>query len=550
MWSDGRGPNKAGLTRQLKAGALMSAIVVVAACGGGSSGGSPTPPPSSPAPPPPSVAFDLSETTVMSGATFNTSVNGEVDGRVTFTIGLSCTNGVTLEDMRDYVRFTVPQASELLQARCTATVADSRGRSASDSFPITVLPKTDIGQVVGIFNPSLKLLSGNFNTPGNIDTYGTHVLAVAESATQSGRFRVRGIEGTSVSPRQYHRDDIVLVEGEFAGVDFVQSPSLYAHGLPEASLSIASSSENKIHWLIQEPQSQDFSVQETIDVESPCFLEQTNTYWANDLVVGQRNRGLSVFDIDTGSDLADARNFNATLVYNVGGQRSLCYMLRGVIPPSIQQQYPDFRTGPPTGQSFSSPLTAIDYNTNELVFYGDANSDNRLDELGVMPIETHAASHLNIVQVIARGSSTQGPQYLIVLLSDGRPMGEHRIVQINFDFPTGEISQRIVHEWSEGVPVSMMQGPLGGSMELGLYRPDLVVVLGTTEMSFFFDNLLPAAAGFGQPPLYGEPRLFKVGVGAGSAVAAVTPFGPSLSWPDYGVLVSYPASGRVVYISL
>jgi hypothetical protein len=259
---------------------------------------------------------------------------------------------------------------------------------------------------------------------------------------------------------------------------------------------------------------------------------------------------LSVFDIDTGSDLIDSQNFDATLVYNVGGQRSLCHVLRGIIPPSIEHQYPGFQSSPPTGPAYALPLTAIDYNTNELVFYGDVDGDNKLDEMGTMPIETHATGPLNIIQVISRGGPTQIPRYLIVLMSDGRPMGEHRLVQINFDRLTYEITQRVLHEWSEGVPVSMMQGPLGGSLEGGLYRSDLVVVLGTTQRSFFFDNLLPLDAGFSDPPLYGEPQLFEVGVGAGSAVAAESPFGPSVSGPDYGVLVSYPASGRVVYISL
>ena len=518
MWSAVQDSNKARFTRTLRAGALLLPIIVVAACGGGSSGGSPSQPPSPPPVPPPSVTFDITEITVLSGASFGTTVGGTADGRSAFAISLSCTNGVSLQNNGGVVSFIVPEASALEQAVCTAGVTDSSGRSANASLSITILPETEIGQVVGIFNPPLKLLLPNFNIAGAFESLGSHVMAVADSTDHSGRYQIRAIEGTSTVPRQYHRDDIVRVEGDYASIDFVQSPSLYAHGLPDASLSIASASENKIYWLLQEPQSRDFTLRETIEVERPCFVAQTNTYWANDMVVGQRDRGLSVFDIETGSNVMDSQSFDATLVYNVGAGRSLCHLLRGVVPESIAQQYPGFQS--------SSPLTAIDFNTNELVFYGDTDGDNDLDEMGAMAIETHATGHLNIVQVISRGGPTQIPQYLIVLLSDGRHMGEHRVVQINFDSRTREITQRVLHAWSEGVPVSMLQGPLGGSLVGGIFRSDLAVVLGTTEKSFFFDDLLPLEAGFGEPPLYGEPQLFDVGVGAGSAVAAENPRGP------------------------
>jgi hypothetical protein len=457
---------------------------------------------------------------------------------------------VTLQTNGGLVTFTVPQASEVAHAVCTASVTDSRNRNASASIAITILPKIDVGQVVGIFNPPLKLMLPNLSIPGSFDSYGAHVISVADSISHPGRYEIKAIQGSHVTPLQYHRDDIVHVEGNYASIDFVQSPSLFAHGLPDASLSIVSTAENKIYWLAEEPQSQVFSVREIIDVEKPCYLAQTTTYWENDMVVGQRDHGLTMFDVETGSDVMDSQTFAATPVYSVGEGRSLCHIYRGVIPATLEAQYPGFRNSPPQGQGYAFPLTAIDYNTNELVFYGDIDGDNKLDQMGTMPIETHSTGHLHIVQVISRGEPTLVPWYLLVLLSDGEPMGEHRLVQINFDSRTREISQRIVHEWSEGVPVAMLQGPLGGSMADGMFRTDLAVVLGTTEKSFFFDDLLPVEAGLSDPPVYGEPQLFDVGVGAGSAVAAEDPHGPTANGMGVGILVSYPASGRVVFISL
>ena len=533
-----------------RTGSFLLQVLVIAACGGGSSNGSSrsSPPPTqSPAP---TVTIEPADATVLSEATFGALVSGSADGLLTPTISISCTNGVDAVLNDPKVTLTVPAESVLTQSECTASVTDSIGRTASATLSITILPKTDIGQVVGIFDPPLKLALPNFNLPSEIESYGGHIIAIAETSALSGRYQVKAIGGTSVVPRSYYRDDIVLVEGDYSSIDFVQSPSLNAHGLPDASLSIASEQENEIAWQLMDPQSQDFSVRKFIFVDKPCFIAQTNTYWANDMIVGQVDLGLTVFDIDTGSDVMDAESFVATPIQNIGAGRSLCHILRGVIPDSIIQQYPGFTPSPPSGSAYAAPLTAVDYNTNELVYYGDTDGDNALDEMGSVPIETDANGKLHIVQVISRGSSTQSPRYLLVLLTDGNDPGEHRLVQIDFDDSTNEFTQQILYEWSVGVPVAMLQGPLGGSLEGGIYRADLVVVLGTTEKSFFFDNQRPLSDGFGLPPIYGAPEQFDVGVGAGSAVTAESPWGPSLDAADEGVLVSYPASGNVIYISI
>ena len=97
--------------------------------------------------------------------------------------------------------------------------------------------------------------------------------------------------------------------------------------------------------------------------------------------------------------------------------------------------------------------------------------------------------------------------------------------------------------------LSIYKGQFGGLEEGGNFRADLVVVLGNTEQSFFFDNLLPLDEGFGTTPVYAEPELFNVGIGAGSAVAASNPRGHSLGEPEYGVLVSYPNTGEIIYIN-
>lgn len=534
--------------RQMIIGLLAATI---ASCGGGSSGG--LPPPSAPPPPPPpqtfnpSVEFSTSDQTVLSGATFVVGV-GTTD-LVSPVIEVSCTNGVAAVLDRNLVEFSVPAVSELMESVCTARVSYGNGQTVTDTLSIAILPQTNIGQMVGVFDPPLDLALPNFNLPAEIESYGSHVLTIAESPNLSGMFQVKAIEGGPVSPRQYHRDDIVVIEGDYLSIDFVQSPSLEAHGLPGASLSIASVLENKVYWHIQELQSKVFSVQQTIDVLRPCFIAQTFTYFANDMVVGQVDSGLTVFDIETGSDLSTRDNFDATIIQNIGTGRSLCHIYRGVVPESVTAQYPEFQQSSPSGPAYASPITAIDYNTSELVYYGDIDGDNALEEMGASPIETNSNDQLKVVQVISRGGPTQSPRYLIVLLSDGNHNGEHRVVLINYDNSTHEFSQQILHAWSEGVPVGMLQGQVGGSLEGALFRPDLVVVLGTASKSFFFDNLRPLEDGFGIPPVYGQPTQFEVGLGAGSAVAARSPYPADVSDTHYGVLISYPDTGYVFYVS-
>ena len=518
---------------------FLCQVMIISACGGGASKEPHVSSSSSFSSqhPLPTVNIETEEITVLSGATFGSLVGGTADGLSTPTINISCTNNVVPVLDVNKINFSVPMVSVLTQSLCTATVKDSDGRSASDTLSITILPKTEIGQVVGIFDYSLNLMP---------NSYGGHILSLADSVDMIGLYQIKALEGSSFFPKQYYRDDIVRVEGDYMSIDFVQSPSLFAHGLPDASMSIASVKEDKIFWLLQDLQSKEFTIKETIEVEDPCFIAQTNTYWANDMIVGQVNFGLTVFNIDTGSNVMDSRSFSSTKVQNVGAGRSLCHFLRGVVPDSIIEKYPKLLTA----SEFALPLTAIDYNTLELVFYGDGDGDNLLEELDSIPIETNSHGELKIVQVISRGSSTQSPRYLLVLLSDGNHLGEHALIKIDFDLNSREITQKILHKWNEGVPVSMLQGQLGGSLVGGYFRADLVVVLGTTEKSFFFDDLLPLEDGFSLPPLYGEPKMFNVGVGAGSAVAAERPNVPKLNEPNVGVLVSYPESGNVVYISL
>jgi hypothetical protein len=399
---------------------------------------------------------------------------------------------------------------------------------------------------VGVFDPYIKLLLGNADVGGRIEGYTTIVVGSRPAPNDpTGRLELVGIAGDGVIPLDYDRDDNFDFEGRFQSIDFVDWPSLFASGLGEPEFSAVSTADNRLVWyqglLNTFPMA--FVQRNTISVESPCFVEGTNTYWANDVIIGQVDKGLSLFEVDSGNDLAPTDNFTSTFVSRSGDGRSLCSMIRGIIPESSHTANPTVRN------ARIGPLTAIDHKTNELVFFGDTNDDLQLEELGTLPLEMQTSEPMQIVSVIMEGTSSQQPRYMFVLATNGQHVGEHRLILVWFEEPLREIVQT-VYAWNEGVPVAMVQGQFGGNNTEGrIFRPDLAVILGTSSHSLFFDNLSPLSEGFGLPPLYGDPTMFEVGLGAGSAVAAIRPDGPHPTEPGYGILVSFSADGEVRYIS-
>ncbi len=515
--------------------------ILLAACGGG---GSSLPPP---APPPPvqdmsapTVTFSPSSLSVESAMTGNSTLSATDNIAVTEGPNVSCTNGGRFENNV----FTAPAVTQETESICTATARDAAGNEGSSTLTVTIFPPR-FGELVGQYDPPLKLIYGNGQIGGLADGYGTAVFG--SRILPSGKLEIAAIAGDAVHPFDYERDDNVIVDGEFDEITFLQVPSLATNGLGSFGMSILDAVAGKLHWLYGDftliPEQ--FSQREEIDVENPCFVMQSNTFFNNDMVIGQISRGLSMYNVDTGTDFTNSLNFDHTFLYNVGDGRSLCHILRGVIPANFISDFPNIQLA----NTFAQPLSAIDYDSKEIVFYGDQNGDNKLDELGSVDLMVDTDKDLKIVDVISRGSPSLVPQYMLILLTDGNHNGVHRLVMASYENSSGLLKQT-VYGWSEGVPVGMLQGQFGGSSDKGLFRLDLAVVLGTSEQSLFFDNLLSPTAQLSEPPLYGEPKLFDVGIGAGSAVAARKPDVPVTGIPNNGILVSFPSNGQIRYISL
>ena len=280
-------------TRQLVIGLILT-TAMIASCGGGGSGA-----PAEPQPDPPQVFLNSTEETAYSGGELVVGISGTIGGASTRP-NVSCTNNVVPTFSVSAWHLEIPTVSVLTESVCTATVTDDLGRTATGRLTITILPETDIGQVVGIFDPPLKLLLPNFNLPARRDSYGNHIVATVDP-TGGGPVQVQPIGGDSSFPFDYYRNDIVTVEGEYASIDLIKSPSLEAHGLPTVLMTVISTIENKIYYLLADSPSQSLTIREEIDINQPCYLHQTDTLRGDDLVVGQVNSGLSVVHLDNGS---------------------------------------------------------------------------------------------------------------------------------------------------------------------------------------------------------------------------------------------------------
>jgi len=527
---------------------LLNSVVgglalALTSCGGsGGSGGSDVVTPATDTQAP-SVSFNPAILTLDSGATGSTTVTAVDNIGVVSGPTIACTNGGAFSGST----FTAPVVTLATTSTCSAMASDEAGNIGEGMLTVSINPIPTVvqsqraGEVVGTFNPPLNLLIGNGAVAGVREGQGDAVFATREVST--GGVEVLAIGGGSSVPVLYDRDDIILVEGTYESVDFIQTPSLAANGLPSASLSILSSAENTLYWNSQDSLANDtFEQVETIEVENPCFVSGSNVSFGDDVIIGQRSNGISLFIVDADEGTFAPRNsFTPRFVSRAGGDRSICSFVKK-IPRDVEIDNDVSFT------SIFSPLTAIDFDTNELVFFGPTNGDNTIRELGSTPLLTESDQPLEIVDVLVRGTPNQAPRYFLILLTSGEHNGDHRLMLVSFN-SDNELSQTVIHAWDEGVPIGLAQSQFGGSRELGFARPDLVVALGTSEQSFYFDNLRPAADAFNMPPVYGTPALFDVGLGAGSVVAGKIPdfdsTDSSVGARDDGVLISFPDTGEV-----
>jgi len=542
---------------------LISLAAFLSSCGGGGGITSPSPPqtPRPPPPPPPvgpneppTIIFSMSTDTPNEGDTFLIDARASYDpeGEIRSIIAVHNFNEYFPESEAIQVNvgshpegvfeFLVPEVFGDTQAIFEITAEDDRGASSSarayPTFRSTVnTPKTDgFGGPYRVFHTGRPLqLLGE-------DIY--DVLAVEVGAfTSLGGQEIIAVGDEDGMIRRNVLGSDSTVAGEVRSADTLVPYALKFNLQPVTPYEFVVISEdgNGVHWFADYDATypENFELKQTIDIVRPCYLGPRVGTGQDFVWIGQRGAGLSVVQIDrlVPSDLPPgtpnshwARGFDYSIRSRAGGSRSLCYVYPTVLSERLSNHFP---------QSTLSDLIAVDYDSNELVLFADdAGNDETYEVVDVIALDTGGAQNLKIIDVRGVGSPSLFPNFLLVLMSDGVHNGQHRLVIVEQEPFTNEISQS-VYSWQGGAPKQMITpgnlfGTEGKSIDYGI---DMVIISSTSSQAVILeDERADLELGFG-PPVYKPPQYLEIGSGAGSAIPMVATFGNS---SRAAVLVSYP----------
>lgn len=538
---------------------VFAAIALsLAACGGGSgSSGSPSaqlpppppPPPAPPPPPPPPPAgsgpdFEatIPHQPILAGSLFTveipSSVRNAVVQQISGPTASEVENGSSSQSTWRAPELTTDTVDELV---FEVTASDSSGNSSTVTVTADFRGFSGPGQPIALFEPSLELLAGTAGVPaqigGNLNGGWTQVIGainqIPGSANNPKRFVFFGgfMEGFS----SFRISDEVVSDEVFLDSSFFQVGLLTFNLQGDAgsglNFLLLDEAEDALRHFIQLGSSAPFEVveAEAISITDPCYVaERVNT--GQDFIwMGQRGGGVSVMRL---LPLGDGQ-FDVEEIDSVGGTRSLCHILTTRLSDRI---------GAPQSNDDStlSDLITVDFDTNELVLFSDLDEDANYDEVEVVPIDTQTARNLSIVDVFSRGTESQEPRYLAILLADNIIEGDHRVVVAAQDPDSREIVQT-VYLLGEGIPIQMIDGPLIGEPAFDQFRRDIVVLTrdsGTYILEFLVGETTAT------PPSYAPPIWIDTGIGAGSA--AVSRLSDVFnSFGEMVLLVAYPETGLV-----
>lgn len=530
-------------------GLVISLSIGISSCGGGSSASLSTPIPTptptqvtpTPTQQPPSMVLYIDRTNLYEGEAFR--INAEDIGGSNVTIKQTSGPAVEILDNINRVHFQFRAPSfdyDTVEIITFEVTASNQAGVGVRNIEFTVNGYGGYGRTVAEFNPGLTLANGN----GNPTIYYSqarleNIIAIKER--EDGKELV--FLGGDVLKRDYSITGQPASNYVFSDIHSIKVDKLrfnlgQYHGTDEFSVL----QEDRIKWFVSEydynQEKNTIVLQDEILINQPCELVGRTSTGEDFIWVGQQNKGFSTIRLDPiKNEINVTQGFNDSVLQSVDNDRSLCFiypteLTDELVPPNYYEvRIPD--------------LITLDYNSNELVLFSDIDIDEQYEEITTIPLQTESTDPLTIVDVFSRGNDSSVPNYFVVLLTDGKHNGAHRLVVVSQDYDK-EIHQR-TYSWSEGVPTSLLHGTFSGAIPGDQYRKDIVVILGTSEHALYFDNLTPHGTLAEEHPNYAEPVTFLVGLGAGSAVVSSPKF-VDLDPDNFAlndILVSFPDTGQL-----
>lgn len=539
-------------------------------CGGGSSSTpavvSPPPPPPPPSggtgstQTPPTISFQLNDSTVFEGGFIIIDAEDSSGGSSSIdTIDVVQISGSEAKRLSDknslHWLYLAPDfdinTEEIITFEITATNFD--GLSAKERIDVTVIGRSGPGTIVGKYNPPLELLVGTGASTTTRMSYETVIAKQpASESFNNGKDELKfpgdSYPGDSFTKVDYSRERIIQSDEIFNDISSVERGNMGLFSVFGDSLSIMNEVDNRVDWLVLDDQNitdagedvRKFRLYDSIDVDSPCFVAPIIFRPQDYVLIGQKNAGFSAVNLNeiTNAD-GVTREFDSELDYSFGEGHSFCHFLQTRLAENIAPWNVEGRVALPS-------LIAVDYESNDLVLIADRDALGAYEIIDKIPLDTGTDKTLEVIRTYSDGSPSQWPRWMVILLADDSHSGDHRLMLVTQEFPTGEISQTRI-ELGDGIPLDLLVGNYGGTRPGDQFAEDLVVVRSTSPTALYFDNIGTNTATTADNPIYADAVEFEVGEGVGSVVSVEHRAGRG---SIEQILLSFPETGELRLVTV
>ncbi len=437
---------------------------------------------------------------------------------------------------------------EVISFEITAT--NYGGLTTREAFDVTVIGRSGEGTIVGQYDPPLDLLVGTGPSTTTRMSYETVIAKQPASESFNAgkeelKFPGASYPGDSFTKVDYSRERIIQSEELFNDIASIERGFMGLFSVFADSLSIMNQVDNRLDWVVLDDQNitgpdeeddRQFRLYDSIDIESPCFLAPIISRPQDFVLIGQKDVGFSIVKLtEISNEEGKTRGFDTETILTFGEGRSFCHFLqigtRGQLP----------------NEDFRLPwLLAVDYNSNDLVLLSYSTEDESYEINEIIPLDTGTDKTLKVVKAYSKGSPSQSPRAMIILLADDTHDGNHRLILYAQDSQTRQFVQTSI-DLGDGIPSELLIGNYGGTRAEDQFAEDLVVIKRTSSTAEFFDDIGTNTMTTVDNPIFVKAGEFEVGEGVGSAVSVEhRATGTSLEQ----ILLSFPETGELRLVTV